>query len=174
MALGMRHWFGLTAVGLALVAVRYVPPEAMQAREVDLPLAEVARADALNSEINRSIDLLKRVHWSDSLSAIVAAPSAGAFSVGYPTGITRKERKEYEEATGHSPPSLTVDISDEVKDGFEERIRTAFDQLDRTAEVRFGYFLIDSRSGSLEWGRNRNSMGTETYVGELNGQAYQC
>lgn len=172
MALGMRHWFGLTAVGLALVAVRYVPPEAMQAREVDLPLAEVARADALNGEINRSIDVLKRIRWSDSLSAIVAAPSAGAFSVGYPTGITRKERKEYEEATGHSPPSLTVDISDEVRDDFEERIRTGFDQLDRTAEVRFGYFLVDSRSGSLEWGRKRNPMGTETYVGELNGQAY--
>ncbi len=171
MAFGMKQWIGLTVAGLAFVAFRYLPPEAMTPRPAEFKPHEVIRAEQLNDELNRSIDVLKRLRWSDSLSAIVAAPSADVISIGYPRGITSAAREaEREQGTFRDVP--VVDVTDPAKARFAEMFASSWDRLDRRADMNFGYFFVAARSGAPEADRIRTPYGTETYAGERDGQAY--
>ncbi|MEQ9400987.1 MAG: hypothetical protein RJQ04_17600 [Longimicrobiales bacterium] len=76
MASRMNVWSGLTAVGVALVTMNFVPPRPPASSEWSVALErshEEARALALEMEIRGARMLLQRRSWADSLSALALA-----------------------------------------------------------------------------------------------------
>ena len=172
MAFGMKHWFGLTAAGMVMVSVWHLPPEAFPPRPTHERLPEAVRAEGLRNEISRADRILQRVRWSDSLSVYTVTNAVDGFAVGYPSGVPREQYYDHYAATGeYLEGVLIVNFSHDGQARFEEAARREIASLDRRADVLLGYYFVDGVSGSV-LGRYGNDGGFDTYVGEVDGQAY--
>lgn len=90
MASGMKIWIGLTAVGVTLVTMNFVPPRPPTWSEWNVALQrthEEARADALEQDLRAARMLLQRRSWADSLSALALAGTDGGPVYGGPEAL---------------------------------------------------------------------------------------
>lgn len=152
MAFGMKQWIGVTLAGMALVAAWRLPPEPVEAPDRGVRTAEQIRFVALRSEVQRTSDVLFRIMWADSLSALTVA---GADDDGVAVMV----------------PELGVAVDDQ-KRRLAERIR---EQRDRRApdgpSMAFGY-AIQPHNHRREDGAFSPRDRTETYVGTRDGVDY--
>ncbi len=90
MAPWMKHWPALVAVGCGLVALWLLPPDPPRRSLNYVPPTEAqALKVELRKEAERLNDVLKRVHWLDSLSGVLAEaqPDQNGVIVSFPEGI---------------------------------------------------------------------------------------
>lgn len=87
MALGMKHWIGLTVAGCAAVALWLLPP-ATWATVRTVPVTSVQkRAAELGRDARRTRLTLQRLRWSDSLSALALATEKDGLAVSGAPGL---------------------------------------------------------------------------------------
>jgi hypothetical protein len=129
MALRMKYWMGLVTVGAALVAIWTLPPSAAgPGRWHPSGTALDQRADALETEIRRSHEILKRMRWYDSLPALAMAGARDGLAVVL-------------------PPSNK--ITPELKGRFEERIREEMAGWEPRSDVVLGYVIQPRDVGAV-------------------------
>ena len=150
MALGMKHWIAIAVLGVAIISVNQLPPEAWNIQKA-IPLShEETHAKALNAEVRRANDVLKRIRWADDFTAhLTAADRDEGFFV--------------------SSVGATVD----ALEGLREEVRGRLAALPvRDEHAVIGYYWVvrgqGSHPGVTTGGRNN----AEYYVGALEGQPY--
>jgi hypothetical protein len=163
MAFGMKHWMGLTTLGLLLVCVWKLPPTGLEPRDDEFVLPEVRRAEALNEDIERAHRAIMHLRWSDSLSALTVGTAVDGLVVGFP------ENREDLAADGAHQAS--VDLSEEKKEELRRRVRDEVAALTPRADVSFGYYLQPLDHGAVE-GFKVRTWGQSTYVGAREEGAY--
>ncbi len=95
MAFGMKHWIGLTAVGLAVVGVSLLPPASptWTSWTVAIPRTqEEIHAEALGKEVTRMQHLVQRRAWADSLSAVAMAQAEDGLAIGGSPELLNEDR----------------------------------------------------------------------------------
>ena len=151
MPLGMKHWIGLTLAGLALIVAWQLPPASLEPPSQEVVSAERVRYRALEDEVRNTIELLRQVSWSDSLSRAVLADA------------------------NDGPAVLTPYVNDAVE-GMRLRLRQKVGmelrRLGPREDVAFGYVVQPFDHGSQPDRGAPASPRIETYVGVSDGQAY--
>ena len=154
MAFRMRHWIGVTVAGMALLAVWRLPLDSFPTRGADLRPAEHVRHEALAKEFRETGEILRRVLWSDSLSA-----------------LTVREARD-----GVVVTSGRVTATDaqrmELTDQLERLVRSEIAQLPARVDVVFGYAVQRSDHGRLPDMAGAGRTRTETYAGSVDGTDY--
>lgn len=98
MAHWMKHWPALVAVGCGLVALWLLPPDPPRRSLNYVPPTDAqALKVELLKEAKRLNDVLKRVHWLDSLSGVLAdaQPDENGVIVSFPEGIDDDAKEEF-------------------------------------------------------------------------------
>ena len=151
MPLGMKHWIGLTLAGLALIVVWRLPPESLEPPSQKTVPAEQVRYQALEGEVRSTIELLRQVSWSDSLSRAVLADAEDG-------------------------PAVLTPYVNEAVEGMRLRLRQKVEaearRLGAREDVTFGYVVQPFDHGSQPDRGAPASPRIETYVGVRDGQAY--
>jgi hypothetical protein len=142
----MRHWIAAVGAWLALVAVWLLPPEPRAPRVPDARAPEVVRYDALKRQARRARDVLQRMRWSDSLSALVAS-SPEHVLVGAPRGW------------------IEGDTLDLLREALASRV-------DRESRVTVGFFVLATGQMGAPGIPVDTRTTWETYVGSRDGRAY--
>ena len=118
MAPRMKHWAGLTALGMAAVTMALMPPSGPEWTNWPVTLErshEEARAAALRSELAGLHLLLQGRRWSDSLSALALATERDGMAVGGPEGVPAEDLEAVRRAAGNE---LAGTVRDDVVLGF--------------------------------------------------------
>jgi hypothetical protein len=152
MALRMKYWLGLVLIGVALVSVWRLPPEALTGRSAVAKPAETLRLEEIKREFKWTAETLRRVLWSDSLAPLLVSQARDGTAFLFPSVESLNE-----EQLG----KLDAKIRNEVEET----------RLD-TDELVFGYVLQPSdhaASADMPPGARRRA---ETYVGSLGGIDY--
>lgn len=91
MALGMKHWIGITVGGCALVGLWLLPPRSFAtASHTEITSVE-RRANELEADARRTRLTLTRMRWSDSLSALALSTATNGVAFGArPAFLTAK------------------------------------------------------------------------------------
>lgn len=159
MAFSMKHWIGLTAVGLLLVSIWKLPPSALERVDRRFTLPEVTRAETLEGDVRRTHEALMHLRWSQSLSTVTVETAVNGLAIGFP------ENTEVASANRH------VNISDERKEILRGQVEAELASLQPRADVTFGYHFQLADFGAVE-GVRYLVRGTTIYLGEEDGQAY--
>lgn len=151
MAIGLKHWFGLTALGLVAIAIWRLPPESFSPGQNGAVTHEEARYRALSTELRLADATLKRIRWADSLSALVVATGRDGIAFAVPASI-----------------GLT---SDEIA---QTRLRgeADLDGITRDPNMALGHFYQPASHGSVDRARHETRGRSETYVGTRGGVNY--
>ena len=88
MAFRMKHWIGLVVVGMAFAALGGLPPSSPYQRESSVTSSAAVRHSRLYSDFNSTAESLRRLRWSDSLSALTLASAEGNVNVAATRAIT--------------------------------------------------------------------------------------
>lgn len=168
MAFGMKHWMGLTTVGLLLVSIWKLPPSAMEPRDRGLTLPEVRRAEALSDDIERTHRALMHLRWSDSLSAMTVETSVDGVAVAFPENTPDNHLPE--PAPG-AARRTSVELSEEAKEELRQSVLDEVAALTPRADVDFGFFFQRLDHGAADRTRIRIE-GQTTYLGVRDGQAF--
>ena len=143
MALGMKKWIGLVGVGCFLVALRTLPPAALEvpARRNE-PLQAERHLDALRGEIVYTGGQLQRLRWAN---AVIPATLAGGELVTFefpdnalPEQIERVRGLILAEASQLGPPSADVALGVFFRDYRGERYPSAPTGYNLDAHYYFG------------------------------------
>ena len=112
MAPRMKHWIGIVAAGMALVAAWRLPPPSSAPREVEVTTAREIRHQRLSDEYRWTSEALRRVRWSDSLSLLtveravegltVVAPAESALDATLLSRLTETMRGQLDALGGRS------------------------------------------------------------------------
>lgn len=151
MAFGMKHWIGLVAAGLALVALLALPPRAMDSRAELTPTHEEVRARALRTEFRQGWDVLKRMRWADSLASLAVRTAEDGVAVGAPEGTLTSE----ELATLHANLMEELDEVGPLREG-----------------VVLGFFAHPVNFATSPDAPRDTRTFEEVYVGRLDGVEY--
>jgi len=148
MALGMRHWIGLTLAGGALIALRLLPPSELELPTPEAPTQEAVYSQALQADAWRANARLQRLELAEAaIPATLAAE--GPLYLRVPEG---------------ADPSDVQEVGTRAAAAAAEARRGG-------ADVALGLFYLSSR----EFG-NPNApsvrMSQEYYFGEREGRAY--
>ena len=177
MALGMKSWIGLVVAGTAALAVVGLPVKPPRGGVHAPPkTVERVRATELRGELSTLNETVRRMRWSDSLSALTlgAADLSSPVVVGAPL-------------LGDTPPEL-IEVRPDGSPRFQEAEGVTLAQLDALrgrvqAElaslgvdrpaVDVGVFVVNARSAAAtEAGYARSSMRVEWYAGTREGRPY--
>lgn len=152
MPLRMRHWTGIVATAMALLAIWGLPPIASPGFFASAPkYADQIVSERLSKSVMQSNEILKRLRWADSLTAIAAALPPGAVFVKTPGGARP---------------------DDQTLAAFHDRISQELESGPaRDANMRLGFILQRMTHGSHPDVPNP-SWPMETYLGERNGNPY--
>jgi hypothetical protein len=154
MAFRMRHWIGVTVASMALIAVWRLPLDSFPTRGADLRPAEHRRHEALAKEFRETGEILRRVLWSDSLSALTVREARdGVMITSGRVTATDAQRTE-------------------LTDQLERLVRSEIAQLPARADVVFGYALQRSDHGRLPDMAGAGRARTETYAGSVDATYY--
>ena len=151
MALRMRHWIAIVATATALLAIWGLPPRSSAMFFGSPKYAESIISDRIQQTVMRSNEILKRLRWADSLSAIAATFEPGAVFVRTPAGA---------EPDAETLSAFHERISDELEAGPA-----------RDADMRLG-FILQKRTHGSHPGVPNPRWPMETYLGERNGTPY--
>lgn len=160
MAFGLRHWLMVAAAASGLLAVAKLPPEPF-ARESPTPgrppTQEAVRYSALRREASGAREALRRLRWSDSLSARLVREARDGWAAGTV-------------ALG----TVEAQVDDSVRAAFERQLPRV---PERREDVVIGAFLVDDGFGdhpavAPELGVAHPRWSEEAYMGERDGVAY--
>jgi hypothetical protein len=163
MALGMRHWLMAAVGACGLVAAAKLPPDPFTYGRAEVPdrrLPEEVRFTALARDVSRSRSEVRRMRWSDSLSARLARDTESGAAAGYlgPDG---------------SQPEAEIEA-------FQRRFDAEVAAVpNRRADVLVGTYVVDGWLGDPLGDRRAREIfgspgtfGEEYYLGERDGRAY--
>ena len=152
MATGMKHWLMATVAGFLVIGAWLLPPESIEPRSVEVKPAEALRYEEVNREFIWTAETLRRVLWSDSLSALSLRSESDGIALLVPEG-------------GEANPNQV--------DRFRNKIEDEIDGLvTRDPAVLFSYaFQHSEQARTPDMGRAGQHR-TETYVGESAGRPY--
>ena len=152
MALRMRHWIGIVATAIALLAIWGLPPISSAGFFASAPkYADQIISERLSQTVMQSNEILKRLRWADSLTAMAVALPPGAVFVETPGGA---------EPDRGTLSAFHDRISQELESGPA-----------RDADMRLG-FIMQRRSHGSHPDVPNPSWPMETYLGERDGNAY--
>lgn len=152
MAFGMKQWIAVTVAGMALVAAWRLPPEPAATPDSRIRTAEELRVGALRREMQRTSEILFRMTWADSLSALAVAGAADdGIAVMIPDG-------------GGAVDDQIRRLTDRVREQVDGRVPGG-------PAMAFGY-AIQPHNHRREDGARSGRDRTETYVGSRDGADY--
>ncbi|MDA0313291.1 MAG: hypothetical protein O2992_14410 [Gemmatimonadetes bacterium] len=151
MALRMKHWTLTACTGTALLAIWELPPRAMPVVESSGRFSEDVIVERMSLSVFGSNEALKRLRWSDSLSALAAPYGPGEVFVATPPA-------------GVPTPEILEPFLERVE--FELATAPA-----RDPDMRIGFVMQLKSHGSHPAVRDSRAS-SETYLGTRAGAPY--
>lgn len=151
MALSMKQWLAVIAVGCALVAVWALPPQASRGgQRVDHRLWEEVRRDALIRRAQSANYQIQRIQWADSLIPATLA-GTGPVTFGFPDS---------------SDP-------DAVASARARAVDRALDDVRNTpSDMAVGLFFLSQGTSAYSEAPRASTFGTVYYFGARDGRPY--
>jgi len=152
MAPRMKHWIGLVTAGTVLVVIWLLPLSGPEVRSASVKPSVKLRYENLSEDYQWSYEALRRVRWSDSLSALTVATATDGVAITMP-------------ATGQ--------VGEQQLERLRQQVRREIDSFgEHNPNMLFGFVyqpLEHGREGGMgSAGQDR----TETYVGSRDGKDY--
>lgn len=173
MAFGMKQWIGVVVAGIALVAVWRLPPEAPDSSPGQVRSAEGIRHRQLDTEMRVTGDILRRILWADSLSALTAQEAEDGLAVLVPEPDTRAvEALSEEGAAAAGRVRREGDAVTEQRARLAERIRGQIDDRVGDRQRMVFSYVVQPHDHRQLYGSYSSRNRTETYVGTRAGVDY--
>jgi hypothetical protein len=172
MATGMKVWLLAVGAGFVLMAALLLPVETPESREAVLrarysdgrQLPEALRFGEIESQVILPREILARVDWLESLTAVLRDASIN----GEPSTVVQVP----DEVARRGLPGERRPVTREITERWEQQLNAQVNSVRaRGAAVDFGIFYHEVES-SLQDPRWKTARRNEYLVGESNGRGY--
>jgi len=111
MSLGMKTWLGMVATGMALIALRTLPPSPFEMPLGRAPTTQAERhLDALRAEAVRTNMALQRLRWADAMVPATLAGD-GPVAFGFPERAVPEQAERIRERTLAEAAATPSDVA---------------------------------------------------------------